>query len=113
MLLNGASGIAVGLATEVPSHNLREVANAAIALLKNDKLSDDELHAEIPGRDIARAKHLCTGCPVQAPCLDAAIELLRGALAVPSPVSATGLRADPTWAPLRGNPRFEQLVAGK
>ena len=51
VLLNGASGIAVGLATEVPSHNLREVAAAAIALLKNDKLSDDELYAAIPGPD--------------------------------------------------------------
>jgi topoisomerase-4 subunit A len=36
VLLNGASGIAVGLATEVPSHNLREVAAATMALLKND-----------------------------------------------------------------------------
>src|SRR5580704_15112210 len=44
VLLNGASGIAVGMATEVPSHNLREVADAAIALLKNDRLSDDELY---------------------------------------------------------------------
>src|SRR6201996_4895517 len=51
VLLNGASGIAVGLATEVPSHNLREVADAAIAMLKNDKLSDDELYAAIPGPD--------------------------------------------------------------
>src|ERR1700760_2718885 len=51
VLLNGASGIAVGLATEVPSHNLREVAEAAIALLKNDKLGDDELYAAIPGPD--------------------------------------------------------------
>ena len=51
VLLNGASGIAVGLATEVPSHNLREVAEAAIALIKNDKLSDDELYAVIPGPD--------------------------------------------------------------
>ena len=51
VLLNGASGIAVGLATEVPSHNLREVAEAAIALLKNDKLSDDELYTTIPGPD--------------------------------------------------------------
>ena len=51
VLLNGASGIAVGLATEVPSHNLREVAAAAaVALLKNDKLADDELAALIPGR---------------------------------------------------------------
>jgi topoisomerase IV subunit A len=51
VLLNGASGIAVGLATEVPSHNLREVAEAAIALIKNDKLGDDELYATIPGPD--------------------------------------------------------------
>ncbi|MFN3812522.1 MAG: DNA topoisomerase IV subunit A [Roseateles asaccharophilus] len=51
VLLNGASGIAVGLATEVPSHNLREVAAAAVALLKNEKLSDDELYTLLPGPD--------------------------------------------------------------
>jgi topoisomerase-4 subunit A len=51
VLLNGASGIAVGLATEVPSHNLREVAAAAVALLRNDKLSDDELFSLLPGPD--------------------------------------------------------------
>src|SRR3954463_14548766 len=51
VLLNGASGIAVGLATEVPSHNLREVAEAAIAMIKNDKLTDDELFATLPGPD--------------------------------------------------------------
>ena len=51
VLLNGASGIAVGLATEVPSHNLREVAAASIALLKNDKLSDDELYTLLPAPD--------------------------------------------------------------
>ena len=51
VLLNGASGIAVGLATEVPSHNLREVAAAAVALLKNDKLGDDELFAILPAPD--------------------------------------------------------------
>ncbi|MFN5177556.1 DNA topoisomerase IV subunit A [Limnohabitans sp.] len=50
-LLNGASGIAVGLATEIPSHNLREVADACIGLVRNDKLSDDELLAIIPGPD--------------------------------------------------------------
>ncbi len=53
VLLNGASGIAVGLATEVPSHNLREVAAAAVALIRNDKLSDDELATLIPGPDYA------------------------------------------------------------
>jgi len=50
-LLNGASGIAVGLATEIPSHNLREVAAAAVALLKDDKLSDEALFELIPGPD--------------------------------------------------------------
>jgi topoisomerase IV subunit A len=50
-LLNGASGIAVGLATEIPSHNLREVADACIALIKSPKLSDEELNALIPGPD--------------------------------------------------------------
>lgn len=50
-LLNGASGIAVGLATEIPSHNLREVAGACVALVRNPKLGDDELFALIPGPD--------------------------------------------------------------
>ena len=50
-LLNGASGIAVGLATEIPSHNLREVADACVALIKTPTLSDDELFALVPGPD--------------------------------------------------------------
>ncbi|MCW5663352.1 MAG: DNA topoisomerase IV subunit A [Piscinibacter sp.] len=51
VLLNGASGIAVGLATEVPSHNLREVAAAAVALIRDDKLGDEALAALLPGPD--------------------------------------------------------------
>src|SRR5690606_33157482 len=50
-LLNGASGIAVGLATEIPSHNLREVADACVALVKSPKLSEEELLAILPGPD--------------------------------------------------------------
>ena len=50
-LLNGASGIAVGLATEIPSHNLREVAAAAVALIRNPYLPDDELYHLVPGPD--------------------------------------------------------------
>ena len=50
-LLNGASGIAVGMATEIPSHNLREVADACVALIKNPKLSDEELLQILPGPD--------------------------------------------------------------
>jgi topoisomerase IV subunit A len=50
-LLNGASGIAVGLATEIPSHNLREIAEACVALVKNPKLADDDLLSLVPGPD--------------------------------------------------------------
>jgi len=50
-LLNGASGIAVGMATEIPSHNLREVADACVALIKSPKMSDDELLQILPGPD--------------------------------------------------------------
>ncbi len=50
-LLNGASGIAVGLATEIPSHNLGEVAAACVALAKDPQLSDEALLALIPGPD--------------------------------------------------------------
>jgi len=50
-LLNGASGIAVGMATEIPSHNLGEVAQACVALVKNPKLDDASLFELIPGPD--------------------------------------------------------------
>ena len=50
-LLNGASGIAVGLATEIPSHNLREIADACVALVKTPTLSDADLYALVPGPD--------------------------------------------------------------
>jgi topoisomerase-4 subunit A len=50
-LLNGASGIAVGMATEIPSHNLREVADACVALIKTPKMSDAELLHILPAPD--------------------------------------------------------------
>jgi topoisomerase-4 subunit A len=50
-LLNGASGIAVGLATEIPSHNLREVAQAAVAMIRHPRMTHAELMALIPGPD--------------------------------------------------------------
>jgi topoisomerase-4 subunit A len=51
VLLNGASGIAVGMATEIPSHNLREVATAAIALMKSPNMSCADLLEILPGPD--------------------------------------------------------------
>ncbi len=50
-LLNGASGIAVGMATEIPSHNLREVADACVALIKTPKMSDADLLQILPAPD--------------------------------------------------------------
>ena len=60
MLLNGASGIAVGMATEIPSHNLREVAQACVALIKQPRLPDEELHAMVPGPDFAGGGQIIT-----------------------------------------------------
>jgi topoisomerase-4 subunit A len=51
VLLNGASGIAVGMATEIPSHNLREVASAAVQLVRDPSISDDALLACVQGPD--------------------------------------------------------------
>ncbi|HJW27514.1 MAG TPA: DNA topoisomerase IV subunit A [Rhodocyclaceae bacterium] len=50
-LLNGASGIAVGMATEVPAHNLKEVAAAASKLVKKPDTPEDKILAMIPGPD--------------------------------------------------------------
>jgi topoisomerase-4 subunit A len=60
VLLNGASGIAVGLATEIPSHNLHEVARAAVALIRNPKLSHQELMEFIPGPDFPGGGQIIT-----------------------------------------------------
>ena len=60
VLLNGSSGIAVGMATEIPSHNLTEVANAAVALIRNPSLTHDELMALIPGPDFPGGGQIIT-----------------------------------------------------
>ena len=60
VLLNGASGIAVGLATEIPSHNLTEVAKAAVAMIRNPKISHAELMELIPGPDFPGGGQLIT-----------------------------------------------------
>lgn len=51
LLVNGSSGIAVGMATNIPPHNLREVIAACLALIDNPELSVDELMAHMPGPD--------------------------------------------------------------
>ena len=51
LLVNGATGIAVGLATNIPPHNLKEAINAVIAQIENPSISLDELMQIIPGPD--------------------------------------------------------------
>ena len=55
LLINGSSGIAVGMATNIPPHNLTEVLNACFALLKNPDISVDELIEFIPAPDFPTA----------------------------------------------------------
>jgi len=51
LIINGSSGIAVGMATNIPPHNLSEVIDATIALIKKPDISVDELMQYIPGPD--------------------------------------------------------------
>ncbi len=55
LLINGSSGIAVGMATNIPPHNLREVVNACIALVDNPATSIEALMQHIPGPDFPTA----------------------------------------------------------
>ncbi|MBX3300197.1 MAG: DNA gyrase subunit A [Acidobacteria bacterium] len=55
LLVNGSEGIAVGMATKIPPHNLTEVLDACIALLKNPQISPDDLIKLIPGPDFPTA----------------------------------------------------------
>lgn len=55
LLINGSSGIAVGMATNIPPHNLNEVIDACLALLKNQDISIDELIEYVPAPDFPTA----------------------------------------------------------
>jgi DNA gyrase subunit A len=55
LLINGSSGIAVGMATNIPPHNLTEVVNACVEILDNPNISIDELLNFIPGPDFPTA----------------------------------------------------------
>ncbi|WP_299663960.1 DNA topoisomerase (ATP-hydrolyzing) subunit A [uncultured Psychromonas sp.] len=55
LLINGSSGIAVGMATNIPPHNLGEVVSACLALIKNEDITINELIEHIPGPDFPTA----------------------------------------------------------
>ncbi len=60
VLLNGATGIAVGMATDIPPHNLREVSAAAVHLLENPRATVDDLCAFIQGPDYPTGGEIVT-----------------------------------------------------
>ena len=55
LLVNGSSGIAVGMATNIPPHNLTEVINACIAMIKNPNITIEEIMQYVPGPDFPTA----------------------------------------------------------
>ena len=61
LLLNGTTGIAVGMATDVPPHNLREVVNACLRLLKSPKSTLDDLLEDIQGPDFPTGAEIVSG----------------------------------------------------
>jgi DNA gyrase subunit A len=59
LLINGSGGIAVGMATSIPPHNLREVCTACIALIDNSNITIDQLIQIIPGPDFPTGGIIC------------------------------------------------------
>jgi DNA gyrase subunit A len=59
LLVNGSSGIAVGMTTNIPPHNLTEVADATIALIENPAITIAELMTHVPGPDFPTAGFIC------------------------------------------------------
>lgn len=55
LLVNGSSGIAVGMATNIPPHNITEIIDACLALIEDDSLTIDDLMAIVPGPDFPTA----------------------------------------------------------
>jgi DNA gyrase subunit A len=65
LLLNGCTGIAVGMATSIPPHNLGEVVDALIALVRQPDLSDDKLLQLVPGPDFPTGGEVLLGSGVR------------------------------------------------
>lgn len=59
LLINGSQGIAVGMASSIPPHNLREICNAVVALLDDPDITLDELMTIVPGPDFPTGASIC------------------------------------------------------
>jgi len=89
LLVNGAGGIAVGMATNIPPHNLGEVIDACVALIDNPSLSIDELINIIPGPDFPTG-----GIILGRQGIRAAYHLGRGSIVMRGKVSIETIRKD-------------------
>ncbi len=65
LLVNGSAGIAVGMATNIPPHNLGEICDGLVALIENPELTIDELMHFIPGPDFPTAGFICGQKPIR------------------------------------------------
>lgn len=92
LLANGASGIAVGMATSIPSHNAHEIIDAALLLIDNQNASHDELMQIVQGPDFATGGVLVDSRDV----IGAAYATGRGAMRVRARFS-TGRNDDGSW----------------
>src|SRR6476660_3347974 len=89
LLVNGAGGIAVGMATNIPPHNLGEVIDACIALIENPDLGIDELIGIVPGPDFPTGGIILGRSGIRA-----AYETGRGSIIMRGKVSIETLRGD-------------------
>ena len=59
LLINGTAGIAVGMATSIPPHNLGEVVDACLSILENEHITDEELFEKVPAPDFPTGGIIC------------------------------------------------------
>jgi DNA gyrase subunit A len=89
LLINGASGIAVGMATNIPPHNIGEIIDATLAIIERPNISDDELIKLVPGPDFP------TGGVIQGRVgIMSAYKTGRGAIQVRGVASVEEIRKD-------------------
>jgi DNA gyrase subunit A len=66
LLINGADGIAVGMATHIPPHNLKEIIDGTIKLIENPQITADELMEYIPGPDFPTGGIICGNSSIRS-----------------------------------------------
>ena len=103
LLVNGAGGIAVGMATNIPPHNLGEVIDACIALIDNPALTIDDLIDIVPGPDFPTGGIILGRAGIRA-----AYHLGRGSIVMRGKVEIETLRERP-----RGDHRHRDPLPGE